>query len=41
MFDDGVLKQSDDGSYQPVLDAEESERIKSATKTRRERAQMT
>ena len=41
MFDDGILKQGDDGSYQPVFDAEESERIKSATKTRRERAQMT
>ena len=38
MFDDGVIKQSNDGSFQPVLDEEESERIKSATKTRRERA---
>ena len=40
MFDDGVLKMDENGQYQAVTDPEESEQIKSATKTRAQRAAM-
>ena len=41
MFDDGVLKAGEDGSYVPVVDPAESEYLRSKKKPKTKRQPMT